>query len=371
MALPAAIVQRFNSRAISKNSAVKYGPIGLDFGCNGLRLVQFCQHETGVVLHASTSVPLTKTLRSSPKKTRALIKDVFRKNKFVGREVITCLQPNDTETVMLSYLHQAGKQDEDLIIKRMAERIDDGIENYVIDFMQVRPDAKDGQERSVLVSMARRELVIEYLELMRKAGLEVKVLEIEPAAIRRLVSVKHNNTERTDNLMTVSMGQAQTYITVLSGRRLIYERDIDFGEQQLIELLCRELELDEHAARSMLVRKKTESAEDEQADNADDISTALYSVLKPRFMELMDDINRALAYAASETRGAPVKQVYLTNLVATWCGIDTFMGSLIKVPVSVLLPFEGFDKEKDFTAQSDPRDAVATGMALYGLTEAG
>jgi type IV pilus assembly protein PilM len=370
IALPAAITRRSNARFANKAAAVEYGPVGLDLGRNGLRLVQFCKHGSEIALHASACVPLTEAVRTSEKQTRALIKTTLRKHGFVGRDVISCLQPNNTETVMLSYLHQAGKQDEELIVKRMAERIEDDIQNYVIDFMQVRPDAKDGQERSVLVSMARRELVVDYLELLRKAGLCVKVLEIEPAAIRRLVSVKHNNdAERSDNLMTVSMGHEQTYITVLSGRRLIYERDLDFGEQQLIALLCKELELDEHDARSMLLRKTETSVA--ETENSKDVSYALYSVLKPMFMVLMEDINRALAYAASETRGMPVKQVYLTNLVATWAGIDSFMGSLIKVPVSVLMPFEDFNKEKDFHALSDPRDAVVTGMALYGLTEAG
>ena len=93
--------------------------------------------------------------------------------------------------------------------------------------------------------------------------------------------------------------------------------------------------------------------------------------LTPWFMELVEDINMALVYAASETRGTPVKHVYLTNLIATWHGIDRFIGSLIDVPVSVLMPFEGFDHAETVDSVSDPRDAVVTGMALHGLTEAG
>jgi type IV pilus assembly protein PilM len=372
MALPAKITARIPGLLRKKQHAViQYGPIGVDLGRNGLRLVQFVKNGNSIELHASVFVPFTAELCESSKHLRALIKKAFRENSFVGNEVIACVQPQDAKIMMLSYMHKPGKQDEELIVQRIAERVDDDISNYVIDYLMVRPEVMDGQERSVLVAMAQREAVVNYLEHLRKAGLKVKVLEIEPTAIRRLVSAKHDH-DHTANLVTVSIGNSQTYITVLSGRRLIYERDIEFGEQQLIAMLCKELEIDEREARSMFVRDDSV-----HVDNADQygqdasVTDALYSVLKPLFMELVEDINMALVYAASETRGKPVKHVYLTNLIATWHGIESFVGSLIDVPVSVLMPFEGFSDEQAVDRKSDPRDAVVTGMALHGMTEVG
>lgn len=122
----------------------------------------------------------------------------------------------------------------------------------------------------------------------------------------------------------------------------------------------------------MLVRDDASAYADEsENNNSAAITDALYGVLKPMFMELVEDINSALVYAASETRGLPVKHVYLTNLVATWCGIEKFVDSMINVPVSVLMPFDGFNNAEAFAADSDPRGAVVTGMALHGMSEAG
>ena len=270
---------------------------------------------------------------------------------------------------MLSYLRQTDKKDDELVVQRVAERIGDGIENYVIDYLMVRPEVKDGQERSVLAALADHEEVINYLEYLRKADFSVKVLEIEPTAIHRLISAKHNN-ERDVNLMSISMGYSQTYITVLSGRRLIYERDIGFGELQLIAALCKELDISEHEARTMLVRGGIDDASDEDENEQDvQVTDAFYSVLKPLFMELVEDVNRALLYAAAETRGQPVKHIYLTSQVATWDGVENFIKTLVEVPVSILMPFEAFSGADMFSANSGPRGAAVTGMALYGLTE--
>ena len=363
------LVAGISSIVRKKEAAIEYGPIGIDLGPNGLRLVQFSKCAGVLALHASIFIPLSAELQDSSKKLKALLKKALKKGKFFGKEVVTCVQPQDTNIVMLHYTHNSGEHEEELIVKRMAERVDDDIENYVIDFMKVRPESKLAQDRTVLVGMAQRETVINYLEQLRKVGLNVKMLEIEPAAIRRLLSVKYGS-KNNENLMAVSMGYTQTYITVLSGRRLIYERDVSFGEKQLIDMLCKDLELDEHEARSMLLKKKSNLSIDENQDgHQSSVTDALYTVLKPMFMLLLDDINRALVYAASETRGLPVKQIYLTSLVATWPGIETFIDSLTDVPVSVLKPFDGFENAQAFVADSDTRGAAVTGMALFGLTE--
>ena len=370
MALPSGLVARIPAIISKKQAVIEYGPVGIDFDDAGVRLVQFRKKDGRIELAASVHQPLSAEMRASAKQTRSVIRKALRKYGFVGREVVTCMQPKHVKIMMISYLHQSGKADEELIVQRVAERIEDDIGNYVIDYLMIRPQVKDGQERSVLVAMARRDSVVDYLEQLRKAGLTVKVLEIEPTAILRLVLMKHGH-DHTANLMTISMGYSQTYITVLSGRRLIYERDISFGEHQLIELLCRELEIDEHEARTMLVREDNIGVDISEDEHSISVTDALYGVLKPLFMELVEDINKARVYAASETRGMPVKHVYLTNVVASWRGIEHFIDSLIEVPVSVLVPFEGIPKSDAIETESDPRAAVVAGMALQGLTEAG
>ncbi len=364
-ALPQPLLEKLSRLLHKKEVETLYGPIGIDFGPDGLRMLQFRKNANCLALHASAQVSITDAQRSSARQFRSLIKEVLKENDFIGREVVTCIQPQNVKILMLSFMRQSGKHDEELIVQRIAERIDDNIENYVIDYMMVRPKVVDGQERSVLVALANNDEVVVHLEYLRQSGLKVKLLEIEPTAVRRLISAKHND-EHDTNLMALSIGHSQTYITVLSGRRLIYERDIEFGEQQLIDLLCKELEMDEHEARTMLASDGVTISDDEKNVS---VTAALYSVLKPLFMELVEDINRALIYAASETRGLQVKQVYLTGQVATWHGIENFINTLIEVPVSVLTPLDDFENAEKVAEYFGPRGVVVAGMALHGLTE--
>ncbi len=364
-AFPLTLAEQISKLVRKKEPRILYGPIGIDFGTSDVRMVQFKKIADTLEMHASAQVSITDGQRHSVRQFRALIKQTLKENGFVGHDVVTCIQPQEVKILMLTFMRDANKDDDELIVQRIAERIDDDVSNYVIDYMMVRPKAVEGQERTVLVALAHHDEVVSHLEYLRKAGLVVKLLEIEPTAIRRLISAKHDKEHET-NLMAISIGHSQTYITVLSGRRLIYERDIEFGEQQLMTLLCKELEMDEHEARTMLVRDNGSDWEGEQ--NAS-VSVALYGVLKPLFMELVEDINRALIYAASETRGLPVKQVYLTGQVATWNGIENFINTLIEVPVSVLTPLDDFKKSGKPSTVMGSCGAVVAGMALHGLME--
>jgi type IV pilus assembly protein PilM len=347
-----------------------HGPIGLEFGLYRLRMVQLLKRPDGLYLGACASIPYTggrEQLLASPRRLAGLLRQLWKTHGFKGRDVVTCLQPNVARTLLLRYAVPAGQSDAGVIVQRMSERVEGELADYVLDYMPVRTDVREGQEHSALVALARREDVLAYLELLHKAGLNVLALEIGPVAIRRLVTAALDNYAE-DNLMVITMGQTQTYMTVLSGRRLIFDREVDFGERNLVERLCQELELSESAAHQLLDARGLRAdggAGPHAGAVSDEITTTVFEVLKPLFMELVGDINKALIYTASETRGKTVQQVYLTGAVACWTGIAGILNGLLDIPVSVLDPTAGVQGGKDH--DPDPRVGVATGLAMRGL----
>ncbi|MGI9321357.1 MAG: pilus assembly protein PilM, partial [Thiogranum sp.] len=195
-----------------------HGPIGLEFGLYRLRMVQLLKRPDGLYLGACASIPYSdgrEQLLASPRRLAGLLRQLWKTHGFKGRDVVTCLQPNVARTLLLRYAVPAGQSDAGVIVQRMSERVEGELADYVLDYMPVRTDVREGQERSALVALARREDVLAYLELLRKAGLNVLALEIGPVAIRRLVTAALDNYAE-DNLMVITMGQTQTYMTVLS-----------------------------------------------------------------------------------------------------------------------------------------------------------
>ncbi|MEN8802550.1 MAG: pilus assembly protein PilM [Thiogranum sp.] len=366
----AAILNNAGGWISAGTAASRHGPIGLEFGLYRIRMVQLLKRPDGLYLGACASIPYTggrEQLLASPRQLAGLLRQLCKTYGFKGRDVVTCLQANVVRMLLLRYAVPAGQSDAEVIVQRMSERVEGELADYVLDYMPVRTDVREGQEHSALIALARREDVFEYLELLRKAGMNVLALEIGPVAIRRLVTAALDNYAE-ENLMVITMGQTQTYMTVLSGRRLIFDREVDFGERSLVERLCQELDMSESTAHQLLdargLRADGEAGLQDLAVS-DEVTTTVFEVLKPVFMELVGEINKALIYTASETRGKTVQQVYLTGAVACWNGIADILNGLLDIPVSVLNPMAGMQGSKNH--DPDPRVGVATGLAMRGL----
>ncbi len=358
------IPQRLASYFGVAPAGTEYGPIGIDLGTRGLRMVQFCKRGEQLVITNSVFVAYAEGANAtSDHAIEKLLRKTLRKYNFVGREAVSCMPDMDTRIFMLNYLLSQEKDDETIITQRMAERLDEDLSDYIIDYMLVRPEGGVAQERSALVAVADQEQVIRHLEILRKAGLRVQALEIEPMSIRRLISVKHLH-ESIANLISVSIGKEQTFLTVLSGRRLIYEREIDFGEYDILNKLSEALDMSASDARRLMQRTMVNP--DYQPGESGMTPDQLYNLIKPLFGRLVEDINKALIYAASETRGMEVRQIYFTGSVSRWGVIIDNIQSMVEVPTAILLPVDGFTTEHDI--DNDTRDTVATGLALRGLT---
>ncbi len=88
MALPAKFTASIPGLVRKKDGAlVQYGPIGVDLGRNGLRLVQFVNNGNDLALHASVFVPFSTELHESSKHLRVLIKKAFHKNQSPARKM--------------------------------------------------------------------------------------------------------------------------------------------------------------------------------------------------------------------------------------------------------------------------------------------
>ncbi|MCZ6889691.1 MAG: pilus assembly protein PilM, partial [Gammaproteobacteria bacterium] len=198
----------------------------------------------------------------------------------------------------------------------------------------------------------------------RKAGLDVKALEIGPIAIRRLV-VAMQRTHPPQNTLVVNCGRTKTYLTLLSDTRLLADDEVDFGEDVLREKIGTALGLDAELLDD-LVRDidLTPGSEDPKA-------RTVAEIIKPEFTKLAHEIRRGLVFAASESRGARTDHVYLLGSIARWNGTEGLLASMVDATVSKipnpLALFSGVFEPTDV----QPELAVATGLALRGVSDDG
>ena len=213
----------------------RIGLIGLECALHALHMVQLetgRDGRVGVRALASLSYPCPlDELLASPDQMKLLIKRALREQGFYGREVVTTLPSPDLQIMPVSYQVGQGESPEAALVAVMSERLDGEFADYVVDYTPVRSEERGGEQLAI-VAVAKREAVINYLELLRKCGLHTEHLEVGPTAIRRLVTALADRN-RHENVMAINFGRHSSYITVVSGARLLFDQAVQFNQENV------------------------------------------------------------------------------------------------------------------------------------------
>ena len=313
---------------------------------------------------------------ASPHQFRSLIKRALEADRFYGRKAIVAIPSGMFRTVSINYQSAAGRDNEArAILKIMQDRLDGDLADFVLDYMPVKSRSKN-DERLALVAISERQPIVDFLELTRKARLDVQALEIGPVAISRLVGALSAESG-SGNVLVINSGRRASYLTLISGSDVLFDQEVEFGENSLIRQAADTLDMSEDMARDLVLRTGVASGGPQEAttvaiEDAGLVNT-VSEILKPQFLKLVEEIKRVCLYAAAETRGGSVAQVYLLGSIARWPGSDGLLSALTdfnvaKIPDPLALFPQGNAAGSGSTA---PEIVVATGAALRGMHEHG
>ncbi len=357
----------------------KKGAIGIDLSLNRLHMVQFARKSAGNVgLHAKISLDYPdsrESLLSNVRELKRLVERGLSEGGFDGRKVVLGMPSDAFRTLSVNYRPQANVSDDQVLLKLMEERLDGAIDDYVIDYIPVRAEARDA-EKLAIVAVSPRQRVTQFLNVMRAAGLTVDALEIGPVAIRRLTTALPSSTNGM--ILIINTGISRSYLTMLSGRRLLMDRPIDFSQERLLEALSRTLDIPEQSAMSMVERAGLQPASKgiprDHREGETGIYNTLLEILKPEFHKLVEETDRAFMYAAAQARGGGDAVIYLLGSLARWDGADRILSSMTKLPVTTMPnPLRAFGDSECSNeyghASAEPEFAVASGLALRDLVD--
>ena len=355
-----------------------YGRIGVYFMQGQVHLVQLKRlADGGTGLHARVSMayPGSRSeLMDSPAAFRKLLRRALRAGGFHGRHAVSAMPAEQLRIMSVSYPANAAGSESASIVKLMADRLEGQVSDYVIDYVGIRLSSRDG-ERLALVAASRLEHVTRYLENLRCAGLQVDFLEIGPLAIKRLIE-SGPAINRKNNVVVVNVGDTESHLTTVLGRRLLADQMVQFGESVILGAIARTLNLTLDVARELVlthgldpVRKKS-TLGDSSFDGG--VAATLVEIVRPEFLKLLREIDRAFLFADSESHGGAGKTVFLVGAMALWPGAITLLSTLARMPIESLsrrqMPFANDSASvATLNDQQAAEISTAVGLALRGM----
>lgn len=359
-----------------KTEPATVGPIGIDFALESIHLVQL-EFSAGnaPTVRARASLPFDSARRDvlmDAQKFRSLINRALSSENFYGRKAIVAIPSGMFRTMSINYPTSPDQDDATAILRVMSDRLDGDLADFVLDYLPVKSRSKTN-ERLALVAVSERGPIVALLESARKARLTVEALEIGPVAISRLVGALSARDD-SKNVLVINSGRRASYLTLICGEDLLFDQQVSFGENELIRQLASTLDMPEAMAHDLITRTGVRPSGDSVSRAIEDsgLTKTISEILKPQFLRLADEIKRVCLYAAAETRGGAVAQVYLLGSIARWPGTDVLLASMMDVSVAKipdpLAPFTSASEDGAASiSDTAPEIAVATGLALRGI----
>ncbi len=233
------------------------------------------------------------------------------------------------------------------------------------DYEVIEPLEGGADHFDVVLTAFPKAIVESYVRVLKKSGLEPLALELESQAIIRAAIA--DLKERTAKLV-VDMGRTRTSFIIISGGAIIFTTTIELGGRLLEEHIVRGLGVDWGKA---VVLKK------EVGFNKKELEGRVFTALVPPVAAFGDELRRSIEYYHNHTKhihGASesIEEILLVGGDANLNGLDTYLSSMLKVPVRLANPFASIRHRLAYAIPPIAKNkalafTTALGLAMRGL----
>ncbi len=354
------------------------GPIGLDLGANGIKMIQFADHGAEPVVQAAASYPLPPALEDADARrtaTEQAVADALRRHPFQGRDVVTALGFGEFQMKNIRLPRMPPEERAGAIEFEARERFALGDQAAQIRHL-VAGEVRHGNElkEEILVFAAPDALVYARLAMLERLRLRPVALDLAPFAVARCF---FRFMRRTADAQAVNIfldvGRRGTAIVLTHGTEVSFLKLIDLGGEHLDEAVGKALSISAEKANDLRVcvmREKTGRRAADRAGLPEDIRSAVTDATRPVVERIARDVQLFLRYFAVTFRGQRPQSLTVVGGEAHEPLLLPVLAESSDVPCTLGDPLRGIAGGAEVVA-ADCRPyqsawAVAGGLALRG-----
>ncbi len=336
-------------------------PIALDIGSTFIKLVQLKGSKGQYQLLKFGVVPLPPEVIVEGAVMDAgrvvdAIKELLAAQQVKTKDVVLSVSGS---SVIIKRIAVSDMSEEELAesIKWEAEQyIPFSIDDVNVDFQKLGPGAQEGQADVLLVAV-KKDKINDYINLVKEAGLEPVVLDVDAFALANMYELNYQLESGITALLNI--GASVMNINILKDGTSIFTRDITVGGNRYTEALQREFGLTYEDA------EKVKRGESVDGADRDQITAIMAQVTE----DIVAETQRSLDFFRSTTGSEQVSRVLVSGGCARIGNFTHVLAERIEIPVEITNPFKNIkvDPKKfnaSFLEETGPQSAVAVGLAI-------
>ncbi len=335
--------------------------IGVDIGSHAIKVCQLKQARKGHSIVALGSVVLPEgavddgTLYDAKivgDSISTLFKNLKIKNKKIGFSI-------SGYSVIVKKVNLAVMDDaalEEHIMEEAEQYIPFDIEDVYLDYQDLKNYSGDGDRTDVMLVAAKKEIVDDYLDMIRELNLDPVIVDVDGFALENTYEYNH---QKTGNVALVDIGASKMNINILSNGISVAARDIIVGSRQITEQIQNIFDIEFEDAEALKLGYM--AAEDRQQE--------IGQIFTATCTQWVLEIKKAIDLYHSNHPDQPLTKLFLSGGGAKVNGLTDFLAKETGLSVELFNPFANMTSKKrkidpNYLDSIAPEMAIATGIAL-------
>lgn len=286
------------------------------------------------------------------------IRSLFKSQKIREKNVAISTGGHSVVIKTINISTIPDKQLHDTIYSEAEQYIPYDIDDVNIDYQILGESEFSPDQLNVLLVAVKKDLVAEYIDLIRLAGLNPKIIDVDTFALQNTYEILPYESREKITLL-IDVGASKTSLNILKANASLMMRDTVSGTNQILEEICDQAGI------------TIDEAEQAVNGGANDIVS----------LELVQEISLKIAQAwcseicevvntyQSSADDEKVEKIILSGGGAFIEGFKEYLLSELEADVSIINPFEAlFVNEKkfpdSFISKAGPLAPIAIGLAL-------
>jgi len=262
-------------------------------------------------------------------------------------------------SVIVKKIHLAvmeEKQLEEYITAEAEQYIPFDIDDVYLDFQDLKTNTEDSASTDIILVAAKKEIIDEYLNMLRGLGLQPVVVDVDAFALE---NIYESNYPLNENVAIVDIGASKMHINIISNGISVIAKDIVMGSRQLTEQIAVTFDIPAEEAESL---KIGQTPAEEKRDQIAKIFTSICT-------QWVSEIKKAIDLYHSNKANKQLDKLVLSGGGSKVAGLTEFLRKETNVPVEIFDPFLKMLKnpkqiDADYLNNIGPEMAIAAGLAI-------
>jgi len=331
--------------------------VGLDIGSSSIKVVQVEYEGSDVRLRDFGSAGLLpEAIVDGEIMDRQLvvesIQNLFESKRIKNQNVASSVSGRAVIVKKIQMDRMTPEDAREAIHWEAEQHVPYDINEVCLDF-QILEASGDPQHMDVLLVAAKREMLLAQANLIREAGLNPIVLDVDAFAVQNVMSMNYDFSPE-EVVALVNIGSELTNINIIKDGVPLYTQDLSLGGTNFVEAVQRQFNLSQSEAEAAVHGR-------EQAD------FDLDQIVREVGEELAMGIERSVLYLQTSGETDALSRILITGGGVRIPGLAGFLDQRHQAPVEIADPLRRIHHDPAIFGNQRPEEVAPTLAVGLGL----